>query len=718
MSNNKHGNALVDLIVGVMILGLVSISVVGAYNSLISMATNAFRNSQSSWFGNSVMEIYSAKTFDDITTNDSFTISQFSGYTANVTVEPKDVDLSNASIDDGDESSNYKQISVVISGPGAEEILTYTTLRSNCNQEGPILTSISTNWLSNQNSGPRFASSPNEVIIKLHFNRAVDIANPENIVLDLTVTQRAEGDDGYYDISEIPASTITVTGGALDANKQNLSFTYAVNPNHTSWTLTDYLDVSAITLNGATITGSIGGNSDGCISDISLPAEADSTLAANEVIIRVVPGVYYIFSDWGDLQDAINPSTPGSGLTAPEFADIFDSWKRFDGTNVYANKQAAENASNSRATAWVPQYIAADGNPSGTSQTQGNGYDTFDHFYMPLNVDPANGFVSPESYQTFTLEVTLQSSSGDDDMIGIIVAYAEGSNTCNGGSYGHDASTCATTGSTPYVLYAGRSAMGSEPREGWGLVYNKGNRVWYNSHSNEATNKDGGNGTGDRWNIREEKPPNSRTASQNWKSYYVRIKVERLLNNIKIYTTDFFNTRAAALNAGNNGVRSDGTGYFDGEDILEVDLEDDVRLHKFIGGSPFGYITFSQPQAKFLDNVIPEPEAEYEVETGYIVYFDERDDTNNDKTYVTWDPFDLASNDEAEERGINPPSAKRSGVWKWITDDWIFQEGVSIQDLNGFYGTISPNPDNNSDPPQENGVDVKYYIKKEAENQN
>ena len=144
MSNNKHGNALVDLIVGVMILGLVSISVVGAYNSLISMATNAFRNSQSSWFGNSVMEIYSAKTFDDITTNDSFTISQFSGYTANVTVEPKDVDLSNASIDDGDESSNYKQISVVISGPGAEEILTYTTLRSNCNQEGPILTSIST----------------------------------------------------------------------------------------------------------------------------------------------------------------------------------------------------------------------------------------------------------------------------------------------------------------------------------------------------------------------------------------------------------------------------------------------------------------------------------------------------------------------------------------------------------------------------------------------
>ena len=698
-----------------MILGLVSISVVGAYTSLISMATNAFRNSQSSWFGNSVMEIYSAKTFDDITTNDSFTISQFSGYTANVTVEPKDVDLSNSSIDDGDESSNYKQISVVISGPGAEEILTYTTLRSNCNQEGPILTSISTNWLSNQDSGPRFASSPNEVIIKLHFNRAVDISNPENIVLDLNVTQRTEGDDGYYDISETPASTITVTGGTLDDNKQNLSFTYAVNANHTSWTLTDYLDVSVITLNGATITGSIEGNSDGCVSDISLPTEADSTLATNEVIIRVIPGVYYIFSDWTNLQNAINPDTPGAGLTAPEFGDIFDQWKRFNGTNVYANKAASQGDNNAKA--WKPQYVAADNDPQGTSETQGNGFDTFDHFYMPLNVDPSNGFVSPTEYTSFILEVTLRSDNNDNDMIGIIIAYEESGNLCNGGNYeDHDPTTCSTSGSNPYLLVAGRTGKGSEPRKGWGLVYGKANKIRYGGATNEETDEDGGGGSSEQWNIREITPPGQRSG---WNGKYTRVRVQRANNIVTIWTTKFYDSRSEALDAGNRGVREeDETGYLGGGNALSVNLEHDKRLHKFIGGSSFGYITFSQPKASFLDNVIPEPEVEYEVETGYIVYFDERDDTNNDKIYVTWDPFDLDPDKEAQESGITPPSAKRSGVWKWITDDWVFQEDVSIQDLNGFYGTISPNSDDNSDPTQENGIAVKYYIKKEAENQN
>jgi hypothetical protein len=720
---NKKGNALVDLIIAMIILGLVSISVVGAYTSLMSMASNAFRNSQASWFGNSVMEIYSAKAFGDIIADNNFTLDdQFPGYTANIAVAYKDVNLLESEITDGNINSNYKEITAVISGQGVDDILTYTTLRSDCNEEGPILTSISTDYLSDQNSVPRFASSPNEVIIKLHFNRAIDVSDPQDIFLDLNVTERTEGGDGYYDVLETPASTITVTGGTLD--DETLSFTYGVNPNHTSWTLTEYLDVLAITLNGAKITGLVGGMSDGCHADISLPTEEDSTLAANEVIIRIVPGFFYIFTDWTDLQNAINPVTEGSGLTAPTFGDIFDKWKRFDGTTVFADKAAAVLAENENSMAWKPQYIDGDGDPTVYSQTMQGVYDTFSHFYMQKNVVPANGFISPESYETFSLEVTLHSTSLDDDMIGIIVAYEEGSNKCDGGNHdSHVATACATTGSTPYVLYAGRSTQGSEPKMGWGLVYNKGNTVTYSNHSEEATNEDGGNGSGDRWNIRETTPPNQRipyawpkTPNMGWSSYYVRVKVERTLNNIKIYTTDFYSTRAEAYNAGNNGLQSDGTGYFDGDDILEVDLEDDVRLHKFIGGSPFGYITFSQPNASYLDNVIPEPKVTHDVETGYIVYFHDRADTDGDKTYVTWDPFELNEADENNERGINS-NAKKSGIWKWITDDWIFRDGVSIQDLYGFYGLISPNPDEKSDDPQENNIDVKYYIKKENENQ-
>ncbi len=116
LHSHKKGNALVDLIIAMIILGLVSISVVGAYTSLMSIASNSFRNSQASWFGNSVMEIYSAKDFDDIVANDAandnFTLPQFPGYTADITVEPKDVDLSTSTFAAGGGDSKYKEITV------------------------------------------------------------------------------------------------------------------------------------------------------------------------------------------------------------------------------------------------------------------------------------------------------------------------------------------------------------------------------------------------------------------------------------------------------------------------------------------------------------------------------------------------------------------------------------------------------------------------------
>ena len=113
LHSHKKGNALVDLIIAMIIMGLVSISVVGAYTSLMSMASNSFRNSQASWFGNSVMEIYSAKAFGDIIADNNFTLNdQFPGYTADITVEPKDVDLSTSTFAAGGGDSKYKEITV------------------------------------------------------------------------------------------------------------------------------------------------------------------------------------------------------------------------------------------------------------------------------------------------------------------------------------------------------------------------------------------------------------------------------------------------------------------------------------------------------------------------------------------------------------------------------------------------------------------------------
>tara|TARA_B100000959_G_scaffold39181_1_gene38256 strand:+ start:45 stop:2219 length:2175 start_codon:yes stop_codon:yes gene_type:complete len=723
LHSHKKGNALVDLIIAMIILGLVSISVVGAYTSLMSMASNSFRNSQASWMGNSVMEIYSAKAFDDIVPDNSFTLlDQFPNYTANIAVAYKDVNLLESEITDGNINSNYKEITAVISGQGVDDILTYTTLRSDCNEEGPILTSISTDYLSGQNSVPRFASSPNEVIIKLHFNSAIDVSNPQNIVLDLNVTERTEGDDGYYDVLEIPASTITVTGGILDDEKRILSFTYDVNPNHTSWTLTEWLDVLAITLNEAKITGSVGGMSDGCLADISLPTEVVSTLAANEVIIRVIPTVYYIFTDWGDLQNAINPGVEGSGLTAPTPGDIFDNWKRFDGNNVYNSLD--DVPANSNARKWTPIYDDIT--------------DNLESFYMWENVAPPSGFVSPESYEILTLETTLYSQyprkaqnkkmrNGDDDMIGVIVAYEQGTDLCNNSSDDHDPATCSNQGGTQHhwIIAANRTGGGVQPTKGWGLVYGK----------TGDTNPAIANATMsiiDDYDI--DNKGNSRI---HWHGKFTRVKIDKNNNIITAYSTEFLPWQDDDNNSVINSqdrYADDKTAsrnyaiaqpYEDGDAILTVDLTSNRKYHKFVNktgqdpedtGSPFGFITYSQPEATYFDNVIPEPEVQHEVETGYIVYFNDRDDTNGDKTYVTWDPFDLEGDDEANERGINS-NAIKSGIWKWIENDWIFQEGISIQDLNGFYGTITPNEDLNSDPIEENGLVVKYYIKKENQNQ-
>ena len=178
-----------------IILGLVSISVVGAYTSLMSMASNAFRNSQASWFGNSVMEIYSAKAFGDIIADNNFTLDdQFPGYTANIAVAYKDVNLLESEITDGNINSNYKEITAVISGQGVDDILTYTTLRSDCNEEGPILTSISTDYLSDQN----FSSKILPVVLmksllNFIFNRAIDVSDPQDIFFGFKCDRKNRG---------------------------------------------------------------------------------------------------------------------------------------------------------------------------------------------------------------------------------------------------------------------------------------------------------------------------------------------------------------------------------------------------------------------------------------------------------------------------------------------------------------------------------------------
>ena len=140
--------------------------------------------------------------------------------------------------------------------------------------------------------------------------------------------------------------------------------------------------------------------------------------------------------------------------------------------------------------------------------------------------------------------------------------------------------------------------------------------------------------------------------------------------------------------------------YREGSDILTVDLASDRRLHKFIGGSQYGYITFSQPKARYFDPVMPQPVVERNVD--YVIYFHNREDTDEDGIYDTWAPFDLTVDNATGDNGRDLAAVhQRSGIWKWDeTVDparWVFREnalnellGRTVQEATGHYRIISP----------------------------
>ena len=134
---------------------------------------------------------------------------------------------------------------------------------------------------------------------------------------------------------------------------------------------------------------------------ILLPTEDEFMLSNNEVIILNKTGTFYIFYDesdddidgWAEVQAVVNPLTPVVRV-APTAGAIFDNWKRFSGATTFNN--AAEATGN--AAAWEAVW-AMDGE---TILQDKNGEDSLDSFTMPLNVDPASGFVTV-SYTHLTL---------------------------------------------------------------------------------------------------------------------------------------------------------------------------------------------------------------------------------------------------------------------------------------------------------------------------
>ena len=227
----------------------------------------------------------------------------------------------------------------------------------------------------------------------------------------------------------------------------------------------------------------------------------------------------YMFNSTSATLDATDTIRP------PTVADIFNTWSRFDGANYYAGDDP--NMS-SNASAW--QLLA---NP--------------DRVLMPLNVDPANGFISPDELTDYTLQATLTSTSGDNDTNGLVVAFVR-------------------EGSTNHVLAVGTSKAGSSPRSGYALMYFQNT----SGYSDEPTML--------------AQPSFGLSTAGGWSGSQIRIKIERQGDIIKTYASQFNNTGS----------------YDIGSEII-FDLSSNANTQRFMGAKPYGYMTFSQPDSSYID---------------------------------------------------------------------------------------------------------------------
>lgn len=234
-----------------------------------------------------------------------------------------------------------------------------------------------------------------------------------------------------------------------------------------------------------------------------------------------------------------------SRVNPPTVTDIFNNWARIDGSAYYENKDSASG----QALDW--RLLTSP-----------------DRVLMPTNTATGNGFISPELLDNYTFEATLTSDNGDDDQIGLIIAFVRDSGVNK-------------------VLAAVRNKGGVRPSLGWGIVY-----VEYGSSTSQWTinNLDVGGVSG------------------GWSSARTRVKVERNGDIITAWCTSW-----------------DDVGNYDETTKITLDLNSDDRLAVFKGPKPYGYYTYSQANSTYLDVRIKgalDLSSVYNISTGVRSEFD------------------------------------------------------------------------------------------------
>lgn len=219
------------------------------------------------------------------------------------------------------------------------------------------------------------------------------------------------------------------------------------------------------------------------------------------------------------------------------FKDVFDKWKRVSIKNGNPHAVPAEE------DAWT--YDAAS-----------------DSVTCTINSASTVGFISDGTYDDFTFELELNSVHGDDDSMGIIVAYVEEGSISHSLMLYRSASTVVPVGQNPAfpfgLAYEGPTA---QKYVVGGVV---GNLVFPNGTAIPAAGITT-NGLNGGWDLLGP----------------IRLKVVRTPTSITCYSAN------------------KGSTTYDAANSFTVNLNSDPRLAKFMEPCSIGYIAYSQPEATF-----------------------------------------------------------------------------------------------------------------------
>jgi len=283
-------------------------------------------------------------------------------------------------------------------------------------------------------------------------------------------------------------------------------------------------------------------------------------------------------------------------------SQIFNNWGRIKGNIFYPNALAASG--DTEATAWYLEN---------------------DQIFMPLNVEPINGFVSNMEFDKYSITCTLASAHNDNDSIGLIAAFHRE----NGNNY--------------YLcFYANMS--GTLPYTGIGISYNGADATHTTWAGVNLLYSGGSFGN------------SSGSAGHGWAGKERTLKIERDENIIKFWFS---------------GINST-TLPIDPQFVL--DLRSEPRLEKFLGKKKYGYMTNSQPystykNAIFISNTMDE---------NTII------DATNKKVYKfnystnNWESTDIKIHEEFEYPSfiLNPEGENYNEKnWYEIKNDEIIKKG-------------------------------------------